>query len=99
MGNKEFTTVQVQGITAETLLQKFSDLEKKIDNLNKEPQPNTEKLLTRFEVADMLGVSLVTVHNWNKAKILNPLRIGNKVRYKETEVLNALQSINAKKSE
>lgn len=99
MESKDFTTVQVQGITAETLLQKFTDLENKIDNLNKEKSPTTEKLLTRFEVANILGVSLVTLHNWVKSKILNAYRIGNQVRFKETEVLNALKSINAKKSE
>ncbi len=99
MDTKEFTTVQVQGISAETLLQKFSSLENQIKELKNEPQQRTEKLLTRFDVADLLGISLVTVHNWNKAKILNPFRIGNKVRYKESEVLNALKSINSTKAE
>ncbi|MFV0565756.1 MAG: helix-turn-helix domain-containing protein [Flavobacteriaceae bacterium] len=97
MESKDFTAVQVQHITAEALLQKFSDLEQKINNLNKK-HPFTEKLLTRFEVSELLGISLVTIHNWVKANILIAYRIGNKVRFKEAEVLNALQSINAKKS-
>lgn len=96
MGSKEYTAVQVQGITAETLLQRFSDLEKKIENLQ-QPQPETkEKFLTRFEVSQLLGVTLVTVHNWTKSNILKAYRIGNKVRFKEREVLNAFQSVNSK---
>lgn len=98
MEQKNYTTVQVQGITAETLLQKFSDLEEKINELNNKPQQTTEKLLTRFDVAELLGISLVTLHNWVKSDILKAYRIGNKVIFKEIEVLNALQSINSKKT-
>jgi len=98
MEQKNYTTVQVQGITAKTLLQKFSDLEEKINELNNKPQQTTEKLLTRFDVAELLGISLVTLHNWVKSDILKAYRIGSKVRFKEIEVLNALQSINSKKT-
>lgn len=96
MERKDFTTVQVQGITAETLLQKFSDLEHQIKELKNDPKQSTERLLTRNEVAKLLGVSLVTLHNWVKSNILSAYRIGNKVRFKENEVLEALQSINSK---
>ena len=96
METKEFTTVQVQGITAETLLKKFDSLESQIKELKAQPQPTTEKLITRYETTELLGVSIVTVHNWVKANILKAYRVGNKVRFKESEVYNALQSINSK---
>lgn len=97
MDNKEFTTVQIQGIDAQTLLQKFENLETQIKGLQTaKPETSTEKLITRFEASQLLGVSLVTVHNWTKANILRAYRIGNKVRFKESEVFNALQSINSK---
>lgn len=96
MQNKGFTTVQIQGIDAETLLQKFESLETQIKQLQSKPETSTEKLITRDETAELLGVSLVTIHNWVKANILKAYRVGNKVRFKESEVFSALQSINSK---
>lgn len=96
MERKEFTAVQVQGITAETLMQKFDSLESQIKELKTQPQPAPEKLITRDETAKLLGVSIVTVHNWVKSNVLKAYRVGNKVRFKESEVFNALQSINSK---
>ena len=52
--------------------------------------------LTRLEVADILKVSLVTISDWNKKKILNPYRLGNLIRYKRSEIEEALVCINTK---
>jgi len=90
-------TIQVQGISAETLLQKFDNLESQIKLLQQQSQPSTEKLITREETAKLLSVSLVTLHNWVKSNILIAYRMGNKVRFKESEVINALQQINHKR--
>ena len=51
-------------------------------------------LLTREETAKLLSVSLVTLWGWTKKDIVPAYRIGNKVRYKKSEVLNALQQMN-----
>lgn len=92
----DFHALQIQGISAAQLLQRFDTLEAQLKNLQ-QPQPTpTDELLSRSMVAEYLGISLVTLHNWNKSGILNPLRIGNKVRYKKSEVLASLQSINSK---
>ncbi|MFV8379328.1 helix-turn-helix domain-containing protein [Flavobacterium sp. LB3R33] len=53
--------------------------------------------LTRQEVAEILKVSLVTLSDWNKKKILNPYRLGNLIRYKRSEIEQALICINPKK--
>lgn len=90
------TVIQIQGINAETLIGKIKEI---VKNAIPQPQPQTttDKLLTRKEVCKLLQISLVTVHNWTKQGILNPYRIGNKLRFKESEVLEALQSVNSKK--
>jgi excisionase family DNA binding protein len=54
--------------------------------------------LTRQEVAGILKVSLVTISDWNKKKILNPYRLGNLIRYKRSEIEHALICINSKKA-
>lgn len=95
MSANTFTAIQIQGINAETLIGQIKEV---VKDLIPTPQPQTvkDKLLTRKEVCTLLQVSLVTVHNWTKQGILNPYRIGNKLRFKESEVLEALQSVNGK---
>jgi excisionase family DNA binding protein len=97
MSATAITTVQVQGISAETLLQRFDNLESQIKSLQQQPNPSTDRLITRDETAKLLGVSLVTLHNWVKSNILIAYRVGNKVRFKENEVLASLQQINSKR--
>ncbi len=47
----------------------------------------------------MLRVSLVTIGVWSKVGILNPIRMGNRIFFKEQDILNTLeqQSINKKR--
>lgn len=54
---------------------------------------NTEigKLLTRKETAKLFGVSLVTLHEWVKTGKVKSFRIGKAVRFKEDDVMAALQ--------
>lgn len=54
-------------------------------------QKGSTQWLTREETAKLLKVSLVTLHDWTKRKILIAYRIGNKVRYKKDEVENSLK--------
>lgn len=95
MSTNTIPAIQIQGINAETLI---GQIKKVVKDLIPPPQPQTlsDRLLTRKEVCKMLQISLVTVHNWTKQGILNPYRIGNKLRFKESEVLEALQSVNIK---
>lgn len=51
-------------------------------------------LLTREETSKLLSVSLVTLWDWTRKDIVPAYRIGNKVRYKKSEVLNALKQMN-----
>ena len=55
---------------------------------------NEDQLLTREETSKMLSISLVTLWNWTRTDIIPAYRIGNKVRYKKSEVLTALKQMN-----
>ena len=55
---------------------------------------DTDRLLTREETAKILSVSLVTLWDWTRKDIIPAYRIGNKVRYKKTEVIEALKKMN-----
>ena len=91
------TNTQIQGIEATDLLKHFEKLNNRLDQLQKTVKPQGKPiLLTRKEVAKMLNISLPTLWAWTNKGILISYRIGNKIRYKENEVLEALQCINAK---
>ena len=87
------TTTQIQNLEAETILSRFASIEKALQQITKTIQPPTpaDEYLTRDEVASLLKVSKVTVWHWSKPEngILNPLYIGNQVRYLKSEVLSA----------
>ena len=55
---------------------------------------DSDKLLTRDETAKILSISLVTLYHWTNKNILQAYRIGKKIRYKKSEVLEALQKRN-----
>ena len=54
---------------------------------------DSEKLLSKQELAAELGVSLVTLTDWMK-KGLPYLRLHKRVYFKKNEVLNAMQQTN-----
>lgn len=60
-----------------------------------EPEPkndNGEKLLTRSEASALLHVSLVSLWQYENKKILQPVRIGRRVLYYESDIKKCLRS-------
>jgi len=45
-----------------------------------------DKLLTAQEVSELLNTTLTTLWRWNKDGILTNLKIGSKIRYKESVI-------------
>jgi DNA-binding transcriptional regulator YiaG len=57
-------------------------------------EKKAETYLTPSEFAERLGISLVTLWNWDKKGITNPLRVGNTKRYRESDLEKILVEIN-----
>ncbi len=58
------------------------------------PKPeSTEKYLTRKDTAKLLQVSLVTLNEWSKKGIIQSYRIGGRIRYKLSEIDEALKEV------
>jgi excisionase family DNA binding protein len=55
---------------------------------------NSEIILSREEAAKLLKISLVTLWDLTRKDKIPAFRIGNKVRYKKSDVLNALTQKN-----
>ena len=55
------------------------------------PEPKEEEeYLTPQEMADALKVSLTTIWNWDRKGLTRPLRIGNKKRYRKSDLAKIL---------
>lgn len=54
--------------------------------LTKREEENKKSLLSSTEVSKTLGVNKSTLWRWEKERYLIPIRIGNKIRYKKTDV-------------
>lgn len=58
------------------------------------PKPDPpERYLTRKETAKLLQISLVTLSEWSKRGILQSYRLGGRIRYKLTEIDEALKEV------
>lgn len=58
-------------------------------------QPNTEtkaeSYLSAQETADKLGVDVSTLWRWDKSGYLKKIKVGNKIRYRESDVLKLME--------
>jgi excisionase family DNA binding protein len=86
--------IQVEDLSADYLIDKLEALSSEIKELKEAFKPQFQaRYLTRQEVADLFKVSLVTIHDWTNKGILTKHRIGNKVRYKQNEIEQALREV------
>jgi len=64
-----------------------------LSNVPKETPPQPTEYKTRRETSEILGISLVTLNEWTKTGIVKGLRIGNRVRYRLSDIQDALKEI------
>ena len=57
-----------------------------------EATKDPEILLSRKEAAKFLGITLVTLHDWTKRKFVIAGRIGNRVYFKKSDLINAIEN-------
>lgn len=82
-----------------TELQKFiSDTirEEMQKNATPPPPPETE-FITRQETRQILGVSLPTLNDWTKRGVIIGYRIGTRIRYKKSEIMDAVRQVHTLK--
>ena len=56
------------------------------DTLDEHDKQTEEKYLSINDVMSQLGISRTTLWRWEQMKYLNSIRVGNKVRYKMSEI-------------
>ncbi len=70
-----------------------AELQKVNDVIQLHPKTDSNELLTREEVAKMLKVSYTTLFLWNRDNKLEAKKIGKRVFYLRSEVMNRLNSV------
>ena len=80
----EFTREDLERLVKEALSSEFQKMMGMLNNL--ESNKNKSDLMTREEVSKLLNVSLVTLHNWEKKKVLVSRKVGGRVLYLRDEV-------------
>lgn len=88
--------VQFISTTPQELQQQINEgVKNQLQDFLKHFTPTQPKeYLSRKDVSNMFGVDISTVHNWCKAKKLNPLGIGSRVYFLRSEVEASLQPLN-----
>lgn len=81
---------ELKSVISETVESELKKITLQIQN------PELTELITRKETAKLLGITLVTLSEWQKSGKIPAYRIGTRVRYKRAEVLNALRQIETK---
>jgi excisionase family DNA binding protein len=88
-------SIILQGINTEDLKKLFREVLE--ERLKQDPKPkesgNKQIYLNRFEVAELLKISLPTLNNWSKAGTIQSYRIGNRILYKAEEVEQSIQKV------
>jgi excisionase family DNA binding protein len=85
----------LNGLTTGQLKELF--LEAITELLGAQLSPNTPEeanYLTRLEAAQLLKISLPTLHDYTKRGVISSYRIGANVRYKPAEIEEALKARN-----
>ena len=88
--------IQVFDVTPDELKENIlKDLRLELKTMAQNLKPaEPEEYLTRKQLAAILQVSLVTIHDYNRKKILDPLRLGTLIRYRRSDIEKALIRIN-----
>lgn len=79
--------ITIQGAELKQLLGEwFLEIMKNFQESLEKSKPIEEKYLTTGETAQMLGVDKSTLWRWNKCGYFTNVKIGGKVRYRQTDV-------------
>lgn len=92
-------SVQIVGLSVEGFFDRIRAIlreEKATEKAEESTRNHAKELLTRPEVAELLAVSLVTLHTWEKKGVLLPVKVegSNRILYRRDDVMNALKSKN-----
>lgn len=60
-------------------------------------EPKGKEVLNRKEAAELFSVSTVTIWDWCNKSILHPYKVGNRVFFKRSELMEVMEASNRSK--
>lgn len=90
MGNPHIILSTISITELESTIEKV--ITKIIDQQGRRPTANADEYITRLETAEILKVSLVTLHHWTRQGLIQHYKIASRVRYKRAEVMQLLEN-------
>jgi len=90
-------TIQIQNLSKEEFKELIQETVKEEIKNHQPKSPSKDDYLSRKETAQMLGISLPTLHQWTMEGRIKAYRIGKLVRYKRNDVHSALNSVQCTK--
>lgn len=95
---KEIKGFQVYQLSIDDLSQIITEavateLQKVNNVIQLNPETEKDKLLSRAETAALLGVSYTTLFHWNKNKTLPNQKMGGRVYYQKSIIMNKLNTV------
>lgn len=82
------TVDELRQIISESVRREFSKIS------IPEPKPPDQVLMTRHEAIELLDISSVTLHNWMKAGKIRYRKIGRRVYFLKSEILEDIEQYN-----
>jgi predicted DNA-binding transcriptional regulator AlpA len=85
----------INGTSLEELKEFMQGFENKLSDLKTHFTPKEpDQFLSRKETADLLKISLVSIHQWSKDGILRPYKMGNRTYFSRKEIEETLFNSN-----
>lgn len=88
----QLSVVDLQHLIKEAVKEELQKITNVIQ-LNPKESESESELLTRKQTAELLKVSETSLFLWNRNKVLEHKKIGNRVYYIKSEVLNKLKTV------
>ena len=84
----------LQGVSVNEFLSQIGQLiDEKMTSQHQTKNEKQSAYLSRKEVAQLLKITLKTLHEWTKGGILQSYKIGTRVLHKENEVKETLEKV------
>jgi len=97
MANATMFTVMPISELCELIKKSVADsFDNELKSFLKNSMKEDEQLLKIEEACQLLKVSKVTIHKWKKQNKIRSYRIGRKIYFKKSELLNSLNFFNQK---
>jgi len=87
--------VDLKDLIKESIKEVLSEM--LINNTNKQKPSNQNQIFSRKDTANLLKISLPTLHSYTSRGLIKSCKIGRSIRYRQEDINDALKLVNQKR--